>query len=266
MVTVVSPPVMMQTGGLKGWPVRATSRAMAACMRAISRVSPSISLDSTGVRYPSSRARRAAASSASRLLPTTVLRTRAENWVARLGRFRNFACSAALEPLPHGGGNAARESRTYPEWRGHPRKSSASGAVGPEPMTSRSSPITSESSSDSTVGGRRQPRQLAAFDAGDVLADGVDLVDVRAAGQQQAGHGLLLFERNGRGGQRQQRRGAAGDEADHQVVRACARRRLRRCAPPPRRRGHREPDGRTRSVRCAAVWPCGRPSRSSGRP
>ncbi len=63
----------------------------------------------------------------------------------------------------------------------------ASGAVGPEPITSRSSPITSESSSDSTVGRRGQARQLPALDARNVLANGVDLVDVGAAGQQQLG-------------------------------------------------------------------------------
>ena len=42
------------------------------------------------------------------------------------------------------------------------------------------------------MAGVGEPGQLPALDAGDVLADGVDLVDGRAAGEQQPG-GFLLF-------------------------------------------------------------------------
>ena len=103
-------------------------------------------------------------------------------------------------------------------------KVETSGAVGPEPMTSRGSPMTSESSSDSTRGGRGQARQLAALDARNVFADGVDVLDGSAAGQQQLGDRLLLFERDAFGGQRQQGGSAAGDQAEHQVARAGAAR------------------------------------------
>ena len=61
---------------------------------------------------------------------------------------------------------------------------------------------------------------MAAFDARDVFADGVDLVDGGAAGEQEPRGGLLLFERDAFGGQREQGGGAAGDEADDEVVAA----------------------------------------------
>ena len=62
--------------------------------------------------------------------------------------------------------------------------------------------------------------QLSALDARDVFADGVDLVDGGAAGQQEPRGGLLLLERDAFGGQGQQGGGAAGDQADHQIVAA----------------------------------------------
>src|ERR1035437_9405692 len=70
------------------------------------------------------------------------------------------------------------------------------------------------------AGGGGQARQLSALDARDVLADGIDLVDGGARGQEQAGGGLLFLEGDARGGQGQERRSAARDQADHQVVAA----------------------------------------------
>ena len=70
------------------------------------------------------------------------------------------------------------------------------------------------------AGGSGEARELAAFDARDVFADGVDLVDGGAAGQEQAGGGLLLLERDALGGQGQQRGSAAGDEAEDEIVAA----------------------------------------------
>ena len=47
MVTVVSPPEIRQAGAARGSPVARISRPMALCMRAISRVSPSMVEEST---------------------------------------------------------------------------------------------------------------------------------------------------------------------------------------------------------------------------
>ena len=67
------------------------------------------------------------------------------------------------------------------------------------------------------AGGGGEARELAAFDARDVFADGVDLVDGGAAGQEEAGGGLLFLERDALGGQGHEGGRAAGDEADHQI-------------------------------------------------
>ena len=86
-----------------------------------------------------------------------------------------------------------------------------------------------------------EARQLPAFDPRDMFADGVDLVDIGAAGQQQARDGLLLFERDRRGRQRQQRRCAAGDQADDQIVLLCGRCDRRDALRARRRRARRAP-------------------------
>ena len=67
------------------------------------------------------------------------------------------------------------------------------------------------------AGGGGEARELAAFDARDVFADGVDFVDGGAAGEEEAGGGLLLGERDALGGQGHEGRGAAGDEAEDEV-------------------------------------------------
>ena len=56
-----------------------------------------------------------------------------------------------------------------------------------------------------------------------MFADGVDFVNIGAAGQQQFGHFLFLVEGDGIGGQRQQGGSATRDQAKHQIVRARAR-------------------------------------------
>ena len=52
-----------------------------------------------------------------------------------------------------------------------------------------------------------------------MLADGVDLGDVRAAAQERAGERLVVGQSDARHGQRQQRRSAAGDQHEHQIAR-----------------------------------------------
>ena len=125
---------------------------MAACMRAISRVSPAIELESTSVRNPSWRAWRAAAASARRLPPITVLRMRAKSLSPGLGvssiaaatpcSIRTRTAAGTLSRMPYRSSTAAAS-----------RKVDGSGAAGPEPITSGLSPITSETSSASTFAG-----------------------------------------------------------------------------------------------------------------
>ncbi len=143
---------MTQAGGRIGRPKREISRAMAACMRAISRVSPCISLDRSSVRKPSSRARRAAASSAIRLLPTIVFLTR------RNAGSEGFGVSGTSPRAP-----CSSRRRTAAGTRARTLYSSrtcrasanvlASGAAGPDPITPGSPPMTSESSRASTRAG-----------------------------------------------------------------------------------------------------------------
>ena len=151
-VTVVSPPEIRHSGGFRGRPVARTSRAMAACIRATSRASPSITVESTTGRSPNSRAFRAAASTASRLLPTIRLVVRSKAGSPGLG------VSAISPRTPR-----SIRSRTAAGIRSRspylsriawaPANVEASGAVGPDPITSRSSPTTSETSSASTWAG-----------------------------------------------------------------------------------------------------------------
>ena len=51
-----------------------------------------------------------------------------------------------------------------------------------------------------------------------MLAQGVHLVDLRAALEQRAGDRLLVGERDLAAWQRQQRRPAAGNEREHEIV------------------------------------------------
>ena len=83
-----------------------------------------------------------------------------------------------------------------------------------------------------TSAGRvRQPRQPAAFDLVEVLAQRVDLVDIRAAAQQGARERLHLGQADPVGRQRQQRRAAARDQRDHQVALGRLLQRVLACLP-----------------------------------
>src|SRR5262249_441047 len=67
-------------------------------------------------------------------------------------------------------------------------------------------------------------RELSALEHRAVLAHGVELVDVRAGGEQEPRHGPLVVERDGGSRRRGQRRGAARDQREHEVGRARRRR------------------------------------------
>ena len=115
-----------------------------------------------------------------------------EDFVAGLGRFGPAAANAAycgrsLFQMPYFS-KIARASANVER----------SGTVGPEPITSRSSPITSDKNQREQRRRISQPRELAALDPRDVFANAVDLVDVGAALQQQP-RGLLFFRERDRG-------------------------------------------------------------------
>ena len=139
-VTVVSPPDKIQAGGETGRPARRASFAICTCIRATSRVSPSIVVDRTNGRYPNAFAFKAAASTDSALLPIITFRTRANTsspgfGVSTRGTGRD---SASL--------NRANISSASNHVVG-------SGAVGPLPIVDRSSPITSLRISVNTCAG-----------------------------------------------------------------------------------------------------------------
>ena len=75
-----------------------------------------------------------------------------EEGIAGLGGLRDFAAHAALDAVADGGRHAVADVVAV-ENAAAVAKVETSGAVGPEPMTSRLSPMTSESSRDSTRAG-----------------------------------------------------------------------------------------------------------------
>lgn len=80
----------------------------------------------------------------------------------------------------------------------------ASGAVGPEAMTSRASPTTSETITLTTPAGAAVRAQLATAETGQMLPDGIEFRDGRAAAQQQLRHLLHVFQSDaGHRGRRQ---------------------------------------------------------------
>ena len=106
----------------------------------------------------------------------------------------------------------------------------ASATVGPEAITERSSPGTSEMIRLTTRAGAAATRESAALDRRQMLAHAIHLADMRAAAQQRAIDRLLVGERDVAVGQGEQRRAAARDEAQHEIVgaeRPCTHSRMR---------------------------------------
>ena len=95
-----------------------------------------------------------------------------------------------------------------------------SATVGPDAMIAGSSPGTSEIASVATPRGGCRGGKPPALDRRKVLADAVDLVDRRAAGEQRPGQRLLLLEADTGRRLREQGRATAGCKTDHKVVRA----------------------------------------------
>ena len=100
-------------------------------------------------------------------------------------------------------------------------------------MASSGVPTTSERISVTTWAGAAETGQLPALKPRAMLADGVDLGDVRAAAQERAGQRLIIGQRDALHGQRQQRRSAAGDQHEHPDTRGVRPlRRVAICAAP----------------------------------
>src|ERR1035437_3034005 len=142
-----------------------------------------------------------------------------EERVGGLGGLGYFAACAPLDPAADGGRHAmanfvAVEDRTGSGEGG----GVGSGGAGTDDVEIVTDDVGKQQGFH--AGGGGQAGQLPALDARDVLADGVDLVDGGARGQEEAGGGLLFLKGDAFGGQGQERRSAARDQADHQVVAA----------------------------------------------
>ena len=153
-VTVVSPPVMMQAGGRTGRPVRDDlPRDGGVHARDLAR----LAFDRAGehqraeAEFARARARRHRAPGDC-CRPPCCARAR-KSGSPGFGVSGISPRTPLLDALAHGGGHALAQISYFSRIATAPAKVEASGAVGPEPMTSRSSPITSESSSASTAAG-----------------------------------------------------------------------------------------------------------------
>ena len=151
-VTVVSPPAIRQAGGAIGLLPALISRAVLTSLPAASRASPSRARVSMWASRRSSRARAAAASTTSALLPMTVFRTRSKTGSPGLGvsGISPRAPRSSRSTMPRGAFSRrwkrSRMARASV-------KVETSGVVGPEAITSSGSPITSERSKASTRAG-----------------------------------------------------------------------------------------------------------------
>ena len=92
-----------------------------------------------------------------------------------------------------------------------------SGTVGPDPMTLRSSPTTSDIARH-TVGPGAAAASRPPLTADKCLRIGVQRGDVGARLQQRVHRGPLVFQRQGAGGHGHQRRGAAREQHDERVI------------------------------------------------
>ena len=72
--------------------------------------------------------------------------------------------------------------------------------------------------------------ETAALHGGEMLADGVDVVDRRAATDERAMHRLEIFERDGWIKRELDQRGAAAGEQEDKCVRAAIAEHIQRCA------------------------------------
>jgi len=109
---------------------------------------------------------------------------------------RTFGVSffAALETLPHGAGHGAAERENGLRIARASPKVEGSGTVGPEPITERSSPTTSDRINDTTEAGEASVASRPPLIADRCFAHSVHLVNVGAAGEQEPGR-LLPFRR-----------------------------------------------------------------------
>mgnify|MGYP003693958253 CR=1 FL=1 len=127
--------------------------------------------------------------------PMTVAVARASRGIARLGRLGQLDLRAPSTSRAHDRAAEIDPSRRRAAARRARRRSVlASGTVGPDAITLRSSPTTSEITS-----ARHAPGVAAAeppaLDRRQVLADGVERVDVGAGAKQRRGRAPLVVER-----------------------------------------------------------------------
>ena len=216
-VTVVSPPAMMQAGRGSGWPLSASSRATAASIRPASRASACRKVVSSSVLKPAARAAASAASAAWRLLPTIRLCTRAKRGSPGLSVSAYLAGHTAPQAIDDRRGRIGHHAVALQHRVGIGERAGVGHGRAGADHIERVADHVGENQRDH-AGRVRQPRQPAALDLIEVLAQRVDLVDIRPAAQQDARERLKLGQADPFGRQRQQRRAAAGDQRNHQVA------------------------------------------------
>ena len=149
----------------------------------------------------------------------TVLVTRRKIGSLGLRRLRDLAPHPAIEPVHDRGGRAGQQVEAL-EDRPRVREGGGvgRGGAGGDDVERVADDVREQ---ERVHAGRRGgARELASLEQGAVLPHRVQLVDVGARGQQQAGHRLLVRERDRGHRRRGQGRAATRDQDQEQVVRA----------------------------------------------
>ena len=140
-----------------------------------------------------------------------------EKTPAGFGRFGQQSGGAPLQHFQHGGGHAVPQGEAADDFQtvgeGGLVRSGGAGADDIQIVPQH----VGDDERDHRGRGQRLG-QMAALDPGEVLADGVYLVDVRPAVQQQAGGPHFVLQRHGRPGAGDEGAGPAGQEKEDQIV------------------------------------------------
>ena len=228
-VTVVSPEESRTPGrGIDAIALRDALRCAAAPPRALRR-SPARRRRARDSRAPRRRAVRRRSRRAADRSPAPSARAAADR---RSRRLRHVAGGAAHETIDDGVGIDRATAASRPARRARRRTCCRRRTVGPDAITDRSSPTTSDTASVSTVPAPR--RELSALDRRQMLAHGVQLVDVRALLHQRRAVCCFAVERN-------RPAPAAPSAPSRRPTAARAADRVRRTRPPPRARAARRP-------------------------
>ena len=227
-------------------------------MRAISRVSPWISLESTSVRKAQLRGRGARPRPAPGGCCRPRCCARARNTASPgLGVSANLAAHAALQALADGGGHAAEDAVFLQDGGGAGERGGIGrGGAGADHVEIVADHVGEQQRFHRAGAARRA--SCPPLIARDVFAHGIDLVDVGAASQQQLRGRLFFLERDraARAAAAAPTRRRKSGTAPGRRARAAAAISAMRCAPAtPRSSGTGWPHSFSSMRRSCAVWP-----------